>query len=140
MNGKGRRSESDIAAGRGRPASEETPPVARLLPTTPRKQLRAAMRSFLLEHHVPALLRRGGEKPATRVAMFHTGRCGSTVLGEMLGVQGEVFWAGEIFEDMPGRYGALAHKPQAVERILRRSMAEPFSLRPLVRADQYPRR
>lgn len=85
-------------------------PVARPLPTTRRKQLRAAARDFLLEHHVPALLRPGGEKPATRVAMFHMGRCGSTVLGEMLGAQGEMFWAGEIFEDMPGRYGAPAPK------------------------------
>ena len=114
-------------------------PVARLARIARHKQLRAAVRDFLLEHHVPALLRRGGEEPATRVAMFHMGRCGSTVLGEMLGAQGEIFWAGEIFEDMPGRYGSLAREPQAVERILRRSMGEPFSLRSLVRADQYPR-
>ncbi len=72
--------------------------------------------------------------------MFHMGRCGSTVLGQMLGAQGDVFWAGEIFEDMPGRYGGLADHPQAVSRILRRSLAEPSSLRALVRPGQYPRR
>lgn len=113
--------------------------MTRLLPAAPRKQLRAAVRDFLLEHHLPALPRRGAANPATRVAMFHTGRCGSTVLGEMLGAQSDIFWAGEIFEDMPGRYGALARHPQAVSRILRRSIAEPASLRSLVRASQYPR-
>lgn len=98
----------DLAAACARPASGIIQPVARLVRIARHKQLRAAVRDFLLEHHVPPLLRRGGEEPATRVAMFHMGRCGSTVLGEMLGAQGEVFWAGEIFEDMPGLYGVLA--------------------------------
>jgi LPS sulfotransferase NodH len=38
------------------------------------------------------------------VAMFHTGRCGSTVLGNMLNQNPEISWAGEIFEDMRKRY------------------------------------
>lgn len=70
--------------------------------------------------------------------MFHMGRCGSTVLGELLGTQGNIFWAGEIFEEMPDRYGALTRHPLAVPRILRRSMAEPSSLRSLVRRAAYP--
>lgn len=32
------------------------------------------------------------------VAMFHTGRCGSTVLGNMLNDHSNMFWASEIFE------------------------------------------
>jgi len=32
------------------------------------------------------------------VAMFHTGRCGSTILGNMLNAHSKVFWASEIFE------------------------------------------
>jgi LPS sulfotransferase NodH len=33
-----------------------------------------------------------------KVAMFHTGRCGSTVLCRMLNAHSKVFWADEIFE------------------------------------------
>lgn len=33
-----------------------------------------------------------------KVAMFHPGRCGSTVLGEMLNSHSDVFWGGEVFE------------------------------------------
>lgn len=102
--------------------------------------MRTALRDFLLDHHLPRALRRRADGPELRVAMFHTGRCGSTVLGEMLAAQGEVFWAGEIFEDMPGRYGALARAPDAPARILRRSQAEPRSLRALVRPGEYPSR
>lgn len=32
------------------------------------------------------------------VAMFHTGRCGSTVLGNMLDAHTKISWGGEIFE------------------------------------------
>ena len=32
------------------------------------------------------------------IAMFHTGRCGSTILGHMLNDHSKVFWAHEIFE------------------------------------------
>jgi len=38
------------------------------------------------------------------VAMFHTGRCGSTVLGNLLNQNPEISWAGEVFEDMHKRY------------------------------------
>lgn len=33
--------------------------------------------------------------------MFHSGRCGSTVLGDMLNQHPDIFWASEIFNDMP---------------------------------------
>ncbi len=33
-----------------------------------------------------------------QIAMFHTGRCGSTVLGKMLSAHSKIFWASEIFE------------------------------------------
>ncbi len=104
-----------------------------------RAKLRAAVLDFLLEHHLPARLRHSDTGPAARVAMFHTGRCGSTVLGQMLAAQGEIFWAGELFSDMQNRYPRLASAPGAVIRILRRSIAEPHSLRALVRRSEYPR-
>lgn len=115
-------------------------PVAPLLHIGLRKQLPAAMRNFLLEHHIPALLRRGNEKPTTRVAMFHMSRCGSTVLGQMLAAQGEIFWAGEVFANMPNRYAKLMRSLTPVGRILDRSLAEPESLRSLVRRSDYPPR
>ena len=34
-----------------------------------------------------------------RVAMLHIGRCGSSVLGNMLDAHTKIYWAGEIFED-----------------------------------------
>src|SRR5262245_46797004 len=47
------------------------------------------------------------------VAMLHAGRCGSTVVGEMLGDHPRVQWAGEIFEGMqwqsPRRADVTAH-------------------------------
>ena len=36
--------------------------------------------------------------------MFHTGRCGSTVLGNLLSQNPEICWAGEVFEDMQKQY------------------------------------
>lgn len=102
------------------------------------KKVRDAVRNFFLDHHVPCLLRRGGAASAAQVAMLHMGRCGSTVLGEMLGSQGDIFWAGEIFEDMHNRYPGITGGSAGVTRILRRSMTEPSSLRSLVRRTAYP--
>jgi len=58
------------------------------------------------------------------VALFHTGRCGSTALGKLLGSHSRIFWAGEIFEKFmrkeneraPGDRGA-----RFVDEIVRRS-------------------
>lgn len=36
--------------------------------------------------------------------MFHTGRCGSTVLGDMLAQHPDVFWANEIFNEMTWKF------------------------------------
>ena len=99
------------------------------------KRLRAALRDFLLTHHRPWA---NGE-PELRVAMFHMGRSGSTVLGQMLSAQGEIFWAGEIFEDMQNRYSELMRKPDVINNILSRSLKEPGSLRALIRRDDYPK-
>ena len=38
------------------------------------------------------------------IAMFHTGRCGSTVLGNLLNQHPEIKWSGEIFAQMPKKY------------------------------------
>lgn len=39
-----------------------------------------------------------GQRPTVDVAMFHTGRCGSTVIADLIGQHPEVAWAGELFE------------------------------------------
>lgn len=105
-----------------------------------RAGLRSTLREWLFEHRKPAFLGGQREGPDQRVAMFHMTRCGSTVLGQMLAAQGEIFWAGEVFADMPTRYAELMRLPDAVGRILARSVAEPTSLRALVRRSEYPRR
>jgi hypothetical protein len=46
------------------------------------------------------------------VAMLHPGRCGSTVLGVMLGDRPDVAWAGEIFH--PSRFGDASPAPEAI--------------------------
>lgn len=103
-------------------------------------RIRSTLREWLFEHRKPAFLggRRSG--PQQRVAMFHMSRCGSTVLGQMLAAQGEIFWAGEVFANMPNRYAKLMRSPNAVGKILDRSLAEPESLRSLVRRSEYPPR
>lgn len=40
----------------------------------------------------------GRNTRVARVAMIHSGRCGSTVLGDMLGQHRDIFWDGEIFD------------------------------------------
>ena len=48
-----------------------------------------------------------GETNAAHVAMFHIGRCGSTVLGDMLDQHPSIHWDGEIYE--PGGSVWKAH-------------------------------
>jgi hypothetical protein len=56
------------------------------------------------------------------VAMFHTARCGSTVLGDLLDQHPHVRWGREVFERMDQRYPAGL----GAREILQRSMyAEP---------------
>jgi hypothetical protein len=39
-------------------------------------------------------------QPRHMLVMFHYGRCGSTVLGSQIGQHAEMFWEGELFEEM----------------------------------------
>ena len=101
-------------------------------------RIRRMVRHLLFEYRKPVLGGRRRSGPQLRVAMFHMSRCGSTVLGQMLAAQGEIFWAGEVFADMPNRYSELMRLPGAVGRIIDRSVAEPESLRSLIRRSDYP--
>ena len=49
--------------------------------------------------------------------MFHTGRSGSTVVARMLNQHSEICWPGELFENVPERYGD-APRANLVERVL----------------------
>lgn len=51
-----------------------------------------------LRDALSAALRRLAPERADTVAMLHPGRCGSTVLGTMLGDRSDVHWDGEVFE------------------------------------------
>lgn len=52
-----------------------------------------------------------GPAQQTRVAMFHAGRCGSSVLVDLLNQHSEMRWANEIFENMlPAFYNMSADK------------------------------
>lgn len=55
------------------------------------------------------------------VAMFHTGRCGSTVLGNLLNTHPEIYWAGELFVAMPKRHKDVPPGPRALKTIIARS-------------------
>jgi LPS sulfotransferase NodH len=52
------------------------------------------------------------------VAMFHTGRCGSTVLGNLLNQNPEISWVGEVFEDMQKRYRKYRWRKEKPLKIL----------------------
>lgn len=101
-------------------------------------RIRRIARELLVEYRKPTFWGRRRSGPQLRVAMFHMSRCGSTVLGQMLAAQGEIFWAGEVFADTPNRYSNLMRRPGAVGRIIDRSLAEPESLRSLIRRSDYP--
>jgi LPS sulfotransferase NodH len=55
------------------------------------------------------------------VAMFHIGRCGSTVLGNLLNQHPDIYWAGELFVAMPKRHKDVAPGPGALKTIIDRS-------------------
>lgn len=55
------------------------------------------------------------------IAMFHTGRSGSTVLGEMLSRHSEVCWGGEVLGRMDKRYRVLMKRPDPVRSIIEHS-------------------
>jgi len=56
------------------------------------------------------------------IAMFHTGRCGSSVLGSLLDQHHKMFWASEIFESLDPRCQALLDRQDGVRRVLVDSM------------------
>jgi hypothetical protein len=60
----------------------------------------------------------------TSALMFHTGRCGSTVLAKMLNQHPEIYWAGEIFERMPERHKNVTSRTNAVQLIVEQRRRE----------------
>jgi hypothetical protein len=64
-----------------------------------------------------AVLRRRAAQRRSNVAMFHTGRCGSTVLGGLLNQHPDITWASELFLSMRKRFG-----DRSVRDVLRESM------------------
>lgn len=59
-------------------------------------------------------------KKSSHIAMFHSGRCGSTVLGDLLGQHPEIFWGGEIYHrDNDNTY---AHERFPMRRLFWRMM------------------
>jgi LPS sulfotransferase NodH len=52
------------------------------------------------------------------VAMFHTGRSGSTVLARMLNQHSDICWPGELFENMVERYSGAPRDRNVVEYVL----------------------
>ena len=43
---------------------------------------------------------RSAAAPSTRIAMIHHGRCGSQVVGDLLGQHSQILWEGEVFEPL----------------------------------------
>jgi LPS sulfotransferase NodH len=56
-----------------------------------------------------------------QVVMLHTGRCGSTVLADMLNQHPDVYWAGEIFARMTERHSEVEPGPDALNAIIDKS-------------------
>jgi len=77
---------------------------------------------WLDELEIKLLAKKYGGGRIANIAMFHTGRCGSTVLGDMLGQHPDFFWASEIFEDISIRYPWLKNGKDKARRCIERSM------------------
>jgi len=60
-------------------------------------------------------------QPQSRVALLHAGRCGSTVLGELLNKHSEICWGGEVFQAkmLSQRHLALVGNLRGNKKILR---------------------
>lgn len=56
-----------------------------------------------------------------QVVMLHTGRCGSTVLADMLNQHPDIFWAGEIFARMTERHPEVEPGPGALDAVIEKS-------------------
>jgi hypothetical protein len=57
----------------------------------------------------------------TNIAMFHMGRCGSTVVGNMLNDHPDVAWAGELFEGKKNLALSFSEKLEFVKSTLKSS-------------------
>lgn len=53
------------------------------------------------------------------IAMFHAGRCGSTVLGDLLNQHPKIFWDGEIFEGRILEHAKFSGPSDAVRLFIR---------------------
>lgn len=60
---------------------------------------------------------RHGPARLGNVAMLHAGRCGSSVLADLLKQRPDFRWAGELFESMPPIYYRMDARRRARERI-----------------------
>ena len=73
--------------------------------------MKSTIRHFLANNHTAAkaVARTTGlftkAVRQANVAMFHHGRCGSTVIGMLLNQHPEIKWAGEIFAQLKSKYG-----------------------------------
>jgi len=56
------------------------------------------------------------------IAMLHSGRCGSTVLGDLLNQHGDVYWASEIFNDLSEKYKWIVNGENKAGEFLEKSM------------------
>lgn len=50
--------------------------------------------------------------------MIHLGRCGSTVLGNMLAENPSIFWAGEIYEELFQEFKKAGYEPHAFQSLI----------------------
>lgn len=58
-----------------------------------------------------------------KVAMFHIGRCGSTVLADMLNQHNDIFWANEIFNSFHNKTNyEMNHNIDFAENLIRRGL------------------
>lgn len=79
--------------------------------TNKMSRIKSNIRYYLSNHRASAELvsRMMGlfTKPIrkTNVAMFHIGRCGSTVVGTLLNQHPKIRWAGELFANLKRKYG-----------------------------------
>lgn len=73
-----------------------------------RKSIRTYVRTYLPLMQTAILLRRltTGRSAQNRIVLFHVGRCGSTVLSDLLAQHKNLYWGGELFND-----GKLAESP-----------------------------
>lgn len=58
-----------------------------------------------------------GRSSQKRIAMFHAGRCGSSVLADMIGQHSDVHWASEVFENMLPCFYNMSDQNRAKARI-----------------------